>query len=227
MLRRTLLICILFVFITGCKGGNPSALSGVASGSTNGNNQSITPTSETARQVGNGKLELILDFQSKLPDGGNDHTNDSGNSVFTITQKQAGGDPVYNEFIIEGQGKLVSKFDTTSAKCAQKGDTTGITTISGTMTGGFNSNAINACILFMHVEAFFGPRKISLERCPISSATSPDVNYAFDTKMPLLKNHISNFIVPDTAWQLQLNSARLLDLQIDEARTGCKLLTNP
>lgn len=221
MFRRTLIIGILLLSITACKSGNPPPLKG--SGSSEKGDDQITPSSgETAKQVGSGKLDLVLTYTSNL---GEVTIMDKGITPFIIMPKQSGGVPVYNEFIIEGQGTVLSNLTTTSANCTEESHTDGITTINGKMTGGFNPDANNACILFIKVEVFYSSRTTYLSSCPWSSSTTGKENYAFDLKLPLSQNYNKPFSVPNTAWQI--NNAKLIDLKIDQALTGCNLLTNP
>jgi hypothetical protein len=222
--RRTLIIGILLVIITACKSGNPSASGGAkgSGSSVKGDDQITLSSGGTAKQVGNGKLDLVLTYTSDL---GDVTIMDAGITPFTIMQKQSGGVPVNNEFIVEGQGKIISNLTTTSGNCTEESRTDGITIINGKMTGGINPNAKEACLLFIKVEIFYNSRTTYLSSCPWSSVATDKENYAFDLKLPLLPNFNKPFSVPNTVWQI--NNAKLIDLKIDQALTGCNLLTNP
>jgi hypothetical protein len=227
MVKRILLTGILLVLITACKGGSPSGASKVVSGSgsaSKGDEQTLNKGGGVARQAGKGKLDLLLMYTDSLGDG-EVTIKDEGVSPFTITQKQQGGAAVFNEFIIEGQGKTLSTLSTTSQNCTEESRTNGITTLSGNMNGGLNPDAKDACLLLIKVEVFYEARTTYLSKCPWSSATTGPENYAFDLRLPLLNNYIRTFLVPGTVWQL--NNVKLIDLQLDEALTGCKLLTEP
>ena len=227
MFKRILLVGVLLALLTACKGGNPSGASKVVSGSgssSQGDEQNAPSGGGIAKQAGKGKLDLALQYVNNLGDG-SVSIEDKSLSPFTITQKQQGGVPVYNEFTIEGQGKILSSLDTTSQNCTEKSRTNGLTTLSGKMTGGLNPSAKDACLLFIKVEVFYESRTTLLSKCPWSSAQTGKENYAFDLKLPLLNNFSKPFAVPGTVWQL--SNVVLKDLQVDKALTGCNLLTQP
>ncbi len=225
MLKTRLLAIIMLLLLVSCKGGSSTGAAGGAMGSgssSKGDEQNVNKGGGIAKQADKGKLDLLLTYVNNLPDG-YVSIKDESVSPFTITQKQQGGVPVYNEFTIEGQGKILSSLDTTSQNCSEKSNTNGIATLSGKMTGGLNPDAKDACLLLIKVEVFYESRTTYLSKCPWSTSTTGSENYAFDLRLPLLKDFGRPFGVPGTVWQI--NDVKLTDIQIDEKLTGCKLLT--
>ena len=149
---------------------------------------------------------------------------DTGKIPFVIRQKQSGGVPVRNEFVVEGQGKIVSDGSTTTANCTEKSQTNGIAIIDGKMTGGIDPNAKSACLLFIKVDIFYDSRTTNLASCPWSTVTTGKENYAFDLEMPLILNYNKPFPVPNTVWLV--TNAKLIEMNIDQTLTGCSVLTD-
>jgi hypothetical protein len=181
----------------------------------------LTPEWKKPGVYGKGKISFVFYFQEGSPSGTFTIT-DTGSSNFIIKEKMDNKVAVFNEYSIEGDGKLKSSFSGVFTKCTMESTTDGLIVMSGTMTGGFDKSNKNSCEMDMKFDIFFGPRGAILSNCPKSYAVIDPVNYSFSKKFPPVKGLMSPAKIPETSWQLV--SMKIEELVLDEEYVGgCKV----
>ncbi len=221
MSKRAFFLFLAMVFCIMCSDCNlpskPGQLGGSNSSQANQSNEIVTPVPKT---VGSGALEIHLGVEYQLPSM-QSSMHDDAKATFSIFQStDKAGVPVFNKFVIEGDGKTQQVASWKGPKCSSNGDQyrQGLVSIRGTMTGNFDSSQKDACKLKMEVSFFYNSSYDVVTDCQLSGVdiSAQTGNWSINLNLPLITGYGNPIGLPGGV----IGVATLKNLMIGNGSTG-------
>jgi len=151
--------------------------------------------------------------------------NDNAKANFSIFQStDNAGVPVFNKFVIEGDGRTQQVANWKGPQCSSNGDQyrQGLVSIRGTMTGNFDPSQKDACKLNMGVSFFYNSSFAGVTNCQISGVdiSAQTGNWSITMSLPLITDYGHPIGLPGGV----IGVATLKNLMIGNKSTGgCKV----